>query len=334
MNEVQFGRHPSTRLAEAWLLAEQALTIVEEIGDFSQEPWMTLAILAEIADMQGRSKEARTYRRRERETFAQFEGNRGHIDKQFGELITAIAAGALGNEQARAAVEQALPQLEQNGWHITEATRRIWAGERDWHSLCEEIDRNSALLVLRVLEEIERPSSPAPSPRTGRGEDAHAVGLPAELRAALERGDGEVAQRIFAAMPADEQARVMTILEPQITPEQLITQLPVDFREAMQRGDGEAVQRIFQALPEAEQQRFRHIMQALQQMQGDDEEDDNEDAEELSEEHAQALFAQLPVPIQVAIMQGDQVAVQAALAALPADEQARVVETLQALGME
>lgn len=333
-NEVQARRQPHTRLVEARELAERALAIVEKIGDLSLEPWKDYSLAAQIADMEGRSEEASTFRRRERETFVQFAGNRWHIDKQFGELITAIAAGALGNEQARAAVEPVFAQMEAGDWgKVPPVIRRIWAGERDWHSLCEEIDRNSALLVSRVLEEMERPSHPAPSPVRGRGEDAHEVGLPAELRAALERGDQAEAQRIFSELSADEQAQVMAMLQQQITPEQLIAQLPADFREAMGRQDDEAAQRIFQALPEAEQQRVAAILQALQQMQGDDEEDD-EDAEELSEEQAQALFAQLPAAIQVAIMQGDQAAVQVALAALPANEEARVVETLQALGME
>lgn len=39
-------------------------------------------------------------------------------------------------------------------WRITDAVQRIWAGERDWHALAEDLDRNSALLVLRVLETL------------------------------------------------------------------------------------------------------------------------------------------------------------------------------------
>jgi hypothetical protein len=52
------------------------------------------------------------------------------------------------------ALEAALPQLEANGWHIADATRRIWAGKREWGALVEELDGSDALLVLRVLEEI------------------------------------------------------------------------------------------------------------------------------------------------------------------------------------
>ncbi|MFL5804278.1 MAG: hypothetical protein ACJ8CR_21355, partial [Roseiflexaceae bacterium] len=104
--------------------------------------------------MEGRADAARDYRRRERATFAAFAGNRWHIDRQHGRLIAAIVAAARGDEEVRAAVEGALPQLEAAGWRIADATRRIWAGEREWEALVEEIDRQDALLVLRVLEEI------------------------------------------------------------------------------------------------------------------------------------------------------------------------------------
>src|SRR2546427_2296613 len=99
---------------------------------------MTLGILADIADLEGRTEVARDYRRRARETFAAFAGNRYHIDRQHGQLIAAIAAAALGNAQAREAVEAALPRLEEDGWKIAAATKRIWAGERDWHALARD----------------------------------------------------------------------------------------------------------------------------------------------------------------------------------------------------
>ena len=153
VGEVRAGRAPTMRLAEAKSYAEQALAIRETL-DASSEIWNTLSILADIADLEGRAEEARDYRRRECETFAAFAGNRYHIDRQHGQLIGAIAAAALGDAQAREEIEAALPELEERGWKIAAATRRIWAGERDWHSLAEGIDRNSALLILRVLETI------------------------------------------------------------------------------------------------------------------------------------------------------------------------------------
>lgn len=151
--EVRAGRAAPARLAEACALAERALALKETL-DASSEIWTTLYTLAGIAEQEGRAEEAGALRRRERESFAAFAGNRWHIDWQHGELIAAIVAAARGDAQAREAVEAALPQLESNGWKITDATRRLWAGERDWHTLSEGIDSNSALLVLRALEEL------------------------------------------------------------------------------------------------------------------------------------------------------------------------------------
>lgn len=153
VNEVDAGRAARTRLAEAKSYAERALAIRETL-DASAPIWSTLSTLAKIADLEGRAEESRDYRRRECETYAAFEGNRYHIDRQHGQLIAAIAAAAKGDAEAREAVEAVLPQLEEDGWKIAAATRRIWAGERDWHALVEDLDRQDALLVLRVLETI------------------------------------------------------------------------------------------------------------------------------------------------------------------------------------
>ncbi len=152
-NEIRAGRMGSERLSEARGYAERALAIRETL-DAASEIWKTLNILADLADLEGQTVQAVAYRRREREAFAAFPGNRWHIDQQHDVLIQSIAAAARGDSAARATVEKALPQLEENGWRITDATRRLWAGERDWHSLCEGITANSALLILRVLESI------------------------------------------------------------------------------------------------------------------------------------------------------------------------------------
>ena len=154
VNEVRASPTATTRLAEAKVYAEQALAIKETL-DASAEIWNTLSTLANIADLEGRAEEARDYRRCERETYAAFEGNRYHIDRQFSSLITDVAKAAKGNAEARAKVEARLPKLEQNGWKIAAATQRIWAGERDWHTLVENLDGDEALLVLRVLETLQ-----------------------------------------------------------------------------------------------------------------------------------------------------------------------------------
>src|SRR5205823_4466409 len=123
-NEVRAGRAPATRLTEASGYAEQVLAIRETL-DASSQIWMTLGILAQIAEMEGRTEAAQAYRRREREAFAAFAGNRYHIDRQHEQLNAASATAARGDQQAREAVEARLPQLEAKGWHIEAATRRI-----------------------------------------------------------------------------------------------------------------------------------------------------------------------------------------------------------------
>ncbi len=153
VNRVLLEDSHKGRLLEAQNHAKQALSIMEKL-DASSGIWSPLSILAHIADMEGRAEEARQYRRRERESFAAFAGNRYDIDQRGEALIIAIANAAKGDIQARAKVLAYLPQLEEDGWPVASAIARIWAGERDWHSLSDGIDRNSALLVLRVLETL------------------------------------------------------------------------------------------------------------------------------------------------------------------------------------
>ena len=73
---------------------------------------------------------------------------------QFAPLLEGIAAAAT-DARLRPEIEALLPQLEEHGWRLTDATRRIWAGERDPAALTASVDGNSATLVRRVLELLE-----------------------------------------------------------------------------------------------------------------------------------------------------------------------------------
>jgi len=143
------------RLPEAQGYAEQALAIRETL-DPSEEIWKTLWLLASIAELEGRTEDARSYHLRERETFAAFEGNRLMIDHQFGPLIADIVAAALGNIRTRKAVEASLYLLEAEapGQRTAAAIHRIWKGERDASLLVEGLDRESALLIQRVIDTL------------------------------------------------------------------------------------------------------------------------------------------------------------------------------------
>ncbi|HZU68781.1 MAG TPA: CHAT domain-containing protein [Ktedonobacteraceae bacterium] len=160
LSEVWERRAPLSRLAEARAYAERALALEEGFSN-SSEVWTTLYILAVIASMEGQVEKAQAYHRREREAFAAFPGNRYHIERQLGSLIAAVAT-AMDNPDMRAVVEEALQRIEAKGWHITTAVHRIWEGERDWHLLAEGLDRQDALVVLRILETLTSSAGPQP----------------------------------------------------------------------------------------------------------------------------------------------------------------------------
>ncbi|WP_437633186.1 CHAT domain-containing protein [Sorangium sp. So ce854] len=153
LEEIRAGRAPISRLAEARSFAEQSLKIHRNL-DASLDVSMTLHLLAEIADQEADVDAARRYRREERAAFAAFPGHRFRIDKDAGVLIHLLAAAAK-QEELRPKIEALFPQVEEAGWQVSAPIRRLWAGERDWHALSEKLDRNSALLVLRVLETLD-----------------------------------------------------------------------------------------------------------------------------------------------------------------------------------
>lgn len=159
VNEVSDSLAPLERLAEARGYAEQALAIIQPL-EASAGVWATWGILANIAELEGQAREARAYRRQERETYAAFEGNRYHISHQNERLIALVVAAARGNLLAREAVINAFPDGEAKGWHISGAVRRIWAREREWHDLAdgERLNREEALLILCILETLAQPS--------------------------------------------------------------------------------------------------------------------------------------------------------------------------------
>jgi hypothetical protein len=154
-NEVRSSRAPAARLSEARGYAERALSIREAL-DASPETWTTLNVLADIARLEGEENLAQDYSRRARQAFAGVQSNRELVNSAYGALIVTIARGALGDATALAEGQESLPAVEQDGWEITAAVRRIWAGERDWDLLVPDLDYNSALMVLRVLETIQQ----------------------------------------------------------------------------------------------------------------------------------------------------------------------------------
>ena len=71
--------------------------------------------------------------------------------QNFAPLLEAIAAVARGDDGPREQIEAVLPELEEQGWQLTDAVHRLWAGKRDPEALTAGIDPNSAQLILHIL---------------------------------------------------------------------------------------------------------------------------------------------------------------------------------------
>jgi tetratricopeptide (TPR) repeat protein len=80
------------------------------------------------------------------------------ILKNFEPFLQAMAAVVLVNDEPRAEIEELLVTLEENGWKISDATKRIWAGERDSTTLESGLDSQDSALVHRILEIIQNAS--------------------------------------------------------------------------------------------------------------------------------------------------------------------------------
>jgi tetratricopeptide (TPR) repeat protein len=163
IKEVRAGtvQEVSLQLEEAQRYTEQALAIDQ--APQSPDLWRKFDILATIADLQGRREVVHAYRQKEKDAYVTFAGYRYLIDQQFGELFPRFAA-AQDDLGVRAQMEELLPQLEEKGWHISEAIRRIWAGERDWSTLVENLGNLESLFVLRVLETLAEPQEEKEEP--------------------------------------------------------------------------------------------------------------------------------------------------------------------------
>jgi len=73
---------------------------------------------------------------------------------QFADLIQVVVWAAQGDQQDRESVESVFPQLDQQGWHISEPIQRIWAGERDEDKLTAGLDPNSAFIIREILKQL------------------------------------------------------------------------------------------------------------------------------------------------------------------------------------
>jgi hypothetical protein len=72
----------------------------------------------------------------------------------------------------------------------------------------EEVDRNSALLILRVLETIAQPAE-----AQGKTPEQIIASLPITIRNAMEQGDQVAFQQAFEALSPEEQQVVVEAMQ-------------------------------------------------------------------------------------------------------------------------
>ncbi len=115
------------------------------------------------------------------------------VIQQFLPLLGDIALAAHGDETARLLAEAMLPGLEQRGWRLADAARRIWAGERDAAALTEGLDEQDSALVQQIMRLV------------GGGREL--IAIAGSLRIArLRREAGEAAAQACAAGPQECEA--------------------------------------------------------------------------------------------------------------------------------
>ena len=152
-NLANLLQNQPNRLPEARQLAEEALAIMQTLDPAAAEIWTTYQILAEIADKQSDTVQAREYRRLSREARATFAGTRYELQK-YGQLIAYVVA-AVDNAELRQQLEPVLEERVKNGWgNLVAAIHQILDGERDQDVLCEPLDMEDSMIIYAILQGI------------------------------------------------------------------------------------------------------------------------------------------------------------------------------------
>jgi hypothetical protein len=135
--------------AEAWLAA---LPVNVRLAVMDQDPQRLKAALLELPPAQAQEilqqLEAAGLLEEPGEPQADL------LMAEFEPLALAVASVAKGNQNARPQLEALLDDLDQEGWRLSAAVQRIWAGERDIHALCEGLDGQDQQIIQRILEHL------------------------------------------------------------------------------------------------------------------------------------------------------------------------------------
>ncbi|BAZ00019.1 TPR domain protein [Tolypothrix tenuis PCC 7101] len=145
------------RLSEARQLAESALAIDKTLDPAAAVIWNTYGILADIADKQGDSTQAKEYRRQARQAKAAFAGTQYEL-RQHGQFI-AWVVDAVDNAEIREQLEIELENAAEGSQNLVAAIRRILADERDENILCEPLNLEQSMIISAILRGIADPQS-------------------------------------------------------------------------------------------------------------------------------------------------------------------------------
>ncbi|MHC5890800.1 hypothetical protein, partial [Nostoc sp.] len=121
------------------------------------EIWTTYDTLADIADKQSDSTQAKEYRRQARQAKAAFAGTQYEL-RRHGQLI-ALVVVAVDNAQIREQLEAAMENVAEGRQNRFAAIRRILAGERDENILCEPLNSEESMIISAILRGIADPQS-------------------------------------------------------------------------------------------------------------------------------------------------------------------------------
>ncbi len=173
------------RLDEAESYARRAVEIKQQL-DLSSEPWTTYQILAQIAEARGQVAAAARWRRKEQESYAAYAGAAHKLPQWAPQFIAAVAGAVQGHQEAIAAVNDFLPQLEATSdWkNLPPVVRRILEGETDFEALRVGLDRIDAYIIRAILAQLsgEGPAAPAQESRESGGGEAGAEAAVAQIR--------------------------------------------------------------------------------------------------------------------------------------------------------
>lgn len=159
------------RLAEARVLATEALAITKTLDAATTEVWHVHITLAKIDDAEARStpdghraaefrERARHHRDSARDTQFMFAGTRERLRAHAETIRTSIAA--ISDPANQFALEQHLARLTEEQWvDLVAAIRAIVHGQRDTDVLCENLDVIDSMIVMAILNGLTDLSSVA-----------------------------------------------------------------------------------------------------------------------------------------------------------------------------